>query len=110
MKSTIKTKIPKLHVRSGDEVKVLSGEDSGKRGRVLRVFPEMQKAIVEGVNVRTRHVKPNAQRPNGEKIEVERPVHVSKLMVIDSKTSLPSRFRKNRIEKGFERIFVCKSK
>lgn len=103
-------KIPKLHIRSGDEVKVLSGQNRGLIGRVLKVFPELQKAIVEGANIRTRHIKPNTQMPNGNKIEFERPIHVSKLMLINPNNGLPSRTRKEKGEKGWERVYIRTSK
>jgi len=75
--------MPKLHVKRGDQVKVLSGNDKGSTGEVLEVFPQDGKAIVEGVNIRTKHRKPTAQNPEGGIEKIPLPVLVSKLMVVD---------------------------
>jgi len=68
-----KNKIPKLHVAKGDQVRVLSGKNRGASGRILRVLPKQQKAVVEGVNMITKHVKPNQNNPNGDPITMEAP-------------------------------------
>ncbi len=83
--------IPKLHIKKDDMVKVLSGDDKGKTGKVLEVFPEERKAIVDGINIVTRHSKVSAQNPEGGRIRKPAPLYVSKLMVIDPKKSEPSR-------------------
>lgn len=75
-------KIPKLHLKKGDTVKVLSGESKGSTGKVLRVYPAERRAIVEGVNLVTKHRKPDADNPNGSIVKVEAPLHVSKLQVM----------------------------
>lgn len=72
----------KLHVKKGDTVKVLSGDDKGKTGKVLRVIPSEQRAIVEGVNIVTKHRKPTGQNTNGKIEKIEAPVNVAKLMVV----------------------------
>ena len=76
----------KLHVKKGDTVKVIAGDDKGKVAKVLKVFPEKNKAIVEGVNVNKKHTKPNARNTQGGIIEQEAPIHLSNLMVMDGKT------------------------
>lgn len=76
----------KLHVKMGDTVKVIAGDDKGKVAKVLKVFPEKNKAIVEGVNVNKKHTKPNARNTQGGIIEQEAPIHLSNLMVMDGKT------------------------
>ena len=73
----------KLHVKKGDRVKVLSGNDKGATGEVLQVLPENAKAVVEGVNVKTKHRKPTAANPEGGIEKINAPILVSKLMVID---------------------------
>lgn len=73
---------PKLKIKKGDTVKVLSGEDRGTKGTVLEVFPADNKAIVEGVNVNSKHTKPSAKNPNGGIIKQEAPVHISNLQVV----------------------------
>lgn len=79
-----KNKQPKLHVKRGDLVRVIAGNDKGKEGRILRVFPKQQRVIVEGVNLRIRHVRPNPKYPQGGRIEQEMPIHVSNVMPLDS--------------------------
>lgn len=75
-------KIPKLHVKKGDTVKVLSGDDKGKTGKVLMVNLQERRAIVEGVNLVTKHRKPDAENPNGSIIKKEAPIYVSKLQLM----------------------------
>jgi large subunit ribosomal protein L24 len=73
----------KIHIKRGDTVIVNSGEYKGQQGRVLDVLRDKEKAIVEGVNMASKHTKPNAQNPNGGIIKKEVPVHVSNLMLVD---------------------------
>lgn len=75
----------KLHIKKGDTVVVISGNDRGKQGRVLTIDTEKSRAIVEGVNLVKKHTKPNADNPKGGIIEQEAGVHISNLMVVDSK-------------------------
>ncbi len=93
-------KQPKLHIRKGDMVKILAGDDKGKTGRVLEVFPEKRKAIVEGINVVTKHEKPSAGKPEGGIKRTEAPVHVSNLMLIDPASGKPTRVGRKLNEKG----------
>lgn len=74
----------KLHIRKGDMVRVLSGNDKGKEGKVLRVFPEKERVIIEGVNVRIRHTRPNQLYPQGGRIQQEMAIHASNVMPLDS--------------------------
>jgi large subunit ribosomal protein L24 len=83
--------IPKLHVKKDDTVKVLSGDDKGKTGKVIEVFPQERKAIVDGINIVTRHSKVSAQNPEGGRIRKPAPIFVSKLIVVDPKSSAPTR-------------------
>ncbi len=73
----------KLHIKKGDNVMVIAGNDKGRSGKVLEVIAEKNRAIVEGVNMIAKHTKPNAQYPNGGIIKKEAPIHLSNLMVID---------------------------
>ena len=75
----------KIRIKKGDTVKVLSGEDKGKSGRVLMVDAEKGRAIVEGANLVSKHTKPNATHPQGGIIKQEAPIHLSNLMLVDSK-------------------------
>jgi large subunit ribosomal protein L24 len=84
-------KQPKLHVKKGDTVKVLSGNNKGKTGKVLEVIVAKGKAIVEGVNLVTKHVKPSAGNPEGGINKTEAPLLLSKLMVVDPASGQPTR-------------------
>ena len=81
----------KLHIKRGDTVYVNSGESKGKQGRVLEVLRKDNKAIVEGINMVSKHTKPNAQYPQGGIIKMEAPVHLSNLMPVDGSTGEPTR-------------------
>lgn len=75
----------KLHIRKGDLVKVIAGDSKGHEGKVLRIFPEEEMAVVEGANIIKKHTKPNAKQTQGGIIEKEAPVHISNLQLIDAK-------------------------
>ena len=81
----------KLHIKKGDMVYVLSGEDRGTTGRVLEVQAAKQRAIVEGVNIVTKATKPSAQHPQGGLIKKEAPIHISNIALVDPKTGKPTR-------------------
>lgn len=73
----------KLHIKKGDMVLVIAGDDKGKKGRVVEVITKTHRAIVEGVNIVSRHTKPTAQNQNGGIVKKEAPVHISNLKVVD---------------------------
>ncbi|MBE3576779.1 MAG: 50S ribosomal protein L24 [Limnochordales bacterium] len=100
------TAVRKLHVRKGDMVAVLTGKDAGKRGKVLEVFPREARAIVEGVNIIKRHVRPDRQNPQGGVVERPGKIHVSNLMVVCPSCDQPSRQRHRRAADG-TRVRVC---
>ncbi|MGM0531192.1 MAG: 50S ribosomal protein L24 [Bacteroidota bacterium] len=81
----------KLHIKKGDTVYVNTGEDKGQQGRVLEVYPDTQRALVEGVNMVSKHTRPNNDNPQGGIIKKEAPVHISNLMLVDPSTGEPSR-------------------
>jgi large subunit ribosomal protein L24 len=74
----------KLKIKTGDTVKVIAGEHKGSQGVIKTVFIEKNKAIVEGVNKVKKHVKPNAQSPQGGIVEKESPIHISNLSLLTS--------------------------
>ncbi|NCU18101.1 50S ribosomal protein L24 [Pallidibacillus pasinlerensis] len=80
-----------MHVKKGDKVKVITGKDKGKTGVILKALPKKDRVIVEGVNIVKKHAKPSQENPQGGIIEVEAPIHVSNVMVIDPKTGEPTR-------------------
>ncbi len=95
-----------LHITKGDTVQVLSGDDKGRRGKVLRVYPKTGRVAVEGMNMITKHQKATQTTPGG-KIQREAPVHHSKLMLIDPKSGEPTRIRRQKDADGtLERIAV----
>ena len=90
----------KLHIKKGDTVIVLAGDDKGKQGKILEVITEKQRAVVEGVNIIKKHTKPNAKYPQGGIIELEAPIHISNLQLIDPKTNIPTRTGRKVGENG----------
>lgn len=91
---------PKFHIRRGDTVTVLAGDDKGKTGKVLEIVVAKNRAIVEGVNVVTKHQKPSAGKPEGGIKKVEAGVHISNLMLLDPSTGKPTRTGRKLNEKG----------
>ncbi|MFA9556490.1 50S ribosomal protein L24 [Evansella sp. AB-rgal1] len=81
----------KLHVKKGDTVKVISGKDKGKEGKILEAYPSQSRVLVEGVNLIHKHAKPSQANPQGGIVNQEAPIHVSNVMPIDPKTSEPTR-------------------
>ena len=79
-------KQPKMHIRSGDTVLVIAGDDKGKKGKVLSVNILKRRVIVEGLNMVTKHVKPTANSPQGGIEKKEASIHASNLMLVDPKT------------------------
>ena len=101
-----------MKIRKDDQVKVISGKDSGKTGRVLRTDPVRQKVYVEGMNIQKRHTKPRTLRDTqraqalGGIVEAEGPLHVSNVMLLDPKTGDPTRVSVKR--EGRRRVRVAK--
>lgn len=81
----------KLKIKTGDTVRVIAGESKGSEGKVLRVDREKNKAIVEGVNLVSKHTKPSAQNPQGGIVQKEAYIHISNLSLIDPKTKKTTR-------------------
>jgi large subunit ribosomal protein L24 len=86
----------KLHIKKGDTVYVLAGDDRGAQGRVLAVDRAKSRAIVEGCNIVTKATKPSAQHPQGGLIKKEAPIHISNLSLIDPKSGKPTRIALKR--------------
>lgn len=81
----------KLKVKAGDTVLVIAGDHKGSQGKILKVNPEANKAIVEGVNMVSKHTKPSAKNPQGGIIKKEAPIHISNLSLIDPKSKKATR-------------------
>ena len=81
----------KLHIKKGDTVYVNAGNDKGKTGKVLSVLTEKDRVIVEGVNLVSKHTKPNSKQPQGGIIKQEAAIHISNVNLIDPASSKPTR-------------------
>ena len=90
----------KLHIKKGDMVQVIAGDNKGKQGKVLKVDVEKQRAIVEGVNLVKKATKPNAQNPQGGIVEQEAPIHVSNMQVLDPKSGKPTKIGRRLNDQG----------
>jgi large subunit ribosomal protein L24 len=94
----------KLHIKKEDTVIVLAGQDKGKTGKVLKVFVDSNRAIVEGVNMVSKSTKPSAKNPQGGIVKQEAPIHISNLSLIDPKSGKATRIRIEREGKSIKRI------
>ncbi|MFZ5752940.1 MAG: 50S ribosomal protein L24 [Bacillota bacterium] len=97
---------PKVHVKKGDMVQVITGKDAGKRGKILSVDPEKSKVIVEGVNIAKRHTKPTQKMPQGGIVEKEAPIASSNVMIYCSKCKEPVRINKKILADG-QKVRTC---
>ncbi len=93
-------KQPKLHIKKGDTVKVIAGDDKGKEGKVLEVDSAKGRAFVEGVNIVTKHQKPSAGKPEGGMKKTEASINISNLMLIDPASGKPTRIGRKVNAKG----------
>jgi large subunit ribosomal protein L24 len=89
-----------VRIKKDDQVVVIAGKDKGAKGRVLRVIRELDRVIVEGVNRVKRHTKPTPKNPSGGIIEKEAPIHISNVMLLDTKLDKPTRVRFGRDKDG----------
>lgn len=90
----------KIHVKKEDLVYVVSGKDKGKTGKVIKVFPKKGKIMVEGINLVTKHLKPNQMNPQGGVVKKPAPIFSSKVMLYDEKAGKPTRVGKKILEDG----------
>ncbi len=90
----------KVHVKKGDTVQVIAGRDKGKVGEVLRVIPKESKVVVQGVNVKTKHVKPQQEGESGQITTFEAPIHSSNVMLYSVKEKIASRVCHTYTEEG----------
>jgi large subunit ribosomal protein L24 len=80
-----------LHIKKGDTVEVIAGDYKGATGAVLRVLPKQNKVVVQGLNLAKKHVRPSRKNPQGGRINVEQPIHISNVLPVDPKTSKGSK-------------------
>jgi large subunit ribosomal protein L24 len=90
----------KMTVRRGDRVKIMRGNYAGTEGTVLRVLPQDNKVVVEGVNLRKRHMRPTQENPEGGIVSFEAPIHASNVMLIDPTSGKPTRIKRRRDDDG----------
>ncbi len=81
----------KMHVKTGDTVQVIAGKDKGKVGEVMKALPQDSKVLVKGVNMKTKHVKPQAEGESGRVVTQEYPIHSSNVMLYSTKQNVASR-------------------
>ena len=89
-----------LRIKRDDNVMVITGKDKGKTGKVIKVFPALREVVVENLNVVKKAVKKSDQYPQGGYIEIEKPLHISKVMLVDPKTNKPTRFKAKLLKDG----------
>jgi large subunit ribosomal protein L24 len=89
-----------FRVRKNDTVQVMSGEFMGKSGKIVKVFPDKHRALVEGLNIVKRHTKPNRKTQQGGIVQKEAPIHLSNLMLVCPKTGKPTRTGVSILEGG----------
>jgi large subunit ribosomal protein L24 len=89
---------PKFNIKKGDKVVVIAGDDKDlkKSRKVLEVFPDESKVLVEGVNIKTKHTKPSAQNTKGGIVKIEAPIHISNVLIWDAKTGGASKTKRTR--------------
>ncbi|MDO5022025.1 MAG: 50S ribosomal protein L24 [Eubacteriales bacterium] len=97
----------KLHVKTNDEVMVITGKDRGVKGKVLKAFPKTGRVIVEGASVATKHQKSRAQGQPGGIIKKETPIDASNVMLVCQKCGKPSRYGKKVLDNG-NKVRICK--
>jgi large subunit ribosomal protein L24 len=89
-----------LRIRRDDTVMVISGKEKGKTGKVVKVFPKEGRAVVETINVIKKSVRKSDAYPQGGFVEMEKPIHLSKLMIVDKKTNKPTRLGAKVLKDG----------
>ncbi|AFZ04262.1 50S ribosomal protein L24 [Calothrix sp. PCC 6303] len=86
-----KPKFYKMHIKTGDTVQIIAGKDKGKIGEIIKALPQDSKVIVKGVNLKTKHVKPQAEGESGQIVTQEYPIHSSNVMLYSTKQNVASR-------------------
>ena len=99
----------KLFVRKGDRVQVMRGNERGKEGTVLRVDREKNRVVIEGINLRKRHMRPSALSPEGGIVTFEAPISASNVMLLDPESGKPTRLRMKRNDDGTKDRVAAKS-
>jgi len=90
----------KFHIKRGDTVKVIAGNAKGKEGKIVKILVDVEKAIVQGLNIVTKHIKPSSTNPNGGIEKIEAPIHISNLMLIDPSNGNSTKIGRKLNENG----------
>lgn len=96
-----------MNIKKGDTVMVITGKDTGRKGKVLRVMPDANRVVVEGINRVKKHQKPSRSLPQGGILKVESPLNASNVMLLCNKCNKPTRVGKNILDNG-DKVRVCK--
>ncbi|PVY43914.1 50S ribosomal protein L24 [Pontibacter virosus] len=99
----------KLHVKTGDTVKVIAGDDRGKTGRITAVNIEKQRVTIEGINMVTKHAKPSAKNPQGGISKMEAPIHASNVALVDPKSGGTTKAGRRKNSEGKTERYSKKS-
>lgn len=99
----------KLKIKKGDTVKVIAGKDKGKEGKVIQVFPELEKVVVEKVNMYKKHLRSQQRGQQGQIVEFSAPLHVSNVMIVCNETNKPSKVGYKVAEDGTKTRIAKKS-
>lgn len=102
----------KFKIKANDKVQVIAGKDKGKTGKVIQILPEINKVVIDGVNVMYKHIKSRKQGEKGQRVEFNGPIHISNVMLLCPKTSKPTRLgikvgenkQKSRISKKAQEV------
>lgn len=97
----------KVNIKKGDTVIVISGEDKGKKGKIVSILPKKLQAIVEGVNFLKKHIKPTEKTPQGGIVDQEGSINMTNLKLICNKCNQPTTVKREKIKEG-KRVRVCK--
>ena len=89
-----------LFIKKNDQIVVIVGKDKGKKGKVLKIFPKNQRAIVENINMVKKARRRTQQDQQGGFVEIEAPIHISNIMLLDKKTNKPTRFGVSILKDG----------
>jgi len=94
-----------LHVKKGDTVEIIAGDNKGNTGKVLHVYPDVNMVLIQGQNLVKKHVRPSRRNPQGGRISVEQPIHISNVLPVSPKTSKGSRVRyQQTVDGGKKRV------
>ncbi len=98
--------LPKYKIKKDDTVIVISGNDKGKQGKVLEIFPEKARLLVEGVRMVTKHIKPSSENPEGGRVQQEASIHISNVKLIDPSSGEPVKVGRKKDDDGKIRRFA----